>query len=193
MYEYIKGRIDELNPAYVVVETSGMGYVIQISLHTYSGLEGKDEATLLLHQVVRDDAHILYGFLKRSERDLFRHLIGVSGVGANTARVILSSFDPESVESAIVQGDVELLKRIKGIGLKTAQRIVVDLKDKLGKGMPGTQLFLSEGNTKRQEALSALVMLGYSKALAEKTLDQLLRQNPNSTAEALIKDALKGL
>ncbi|PKP39645.1 MAG: Holliday junction branch migration protein RuvA [Bacteroidetes bacterium HGW-Bacteroidetes-15] len=193
MYEFVSGKIIEVNPTYAVIETGGIGYNINISLQTFSSLEGKTEAMLYLHQVVREDAHLLYGFAKKAERVLFRHLISVSGVGANTARVILSSLSADEISAAIMQSDVETLKRIKGIGLKTAQRIVVDLKDKLGKGGVDQEIFASPNNTLKQEALSALVMLGFAKSVAEKTIDQLLKQNPSHSVESLIKDALKGL
>jgi holliday junction DNA helicase RuvA len=193
MYEFISGQIVEINPTYAVVETGGIGYVINITLHAYTALEGKPETMLYLHQVVREDAHILYGFLQKAERELFRHLISVSGVGANTARVILSSLTPEELSRSIQSSDVDTLKRIKGIGLKTAQRIVVDLKDKVGKGSADNEIFTTLNNTIKQEALSALVMLGFAKNIAEKTIDQILKQNPNQTVEGVIKNALKGL
>lgn len=193
MFEFINGKLCELNPAYAVVEAGGIGYVINISLNTFAALEGKTDVTLYLHQVVREDAHLLYGFITKSERELFRHLISVSGVGANTARVILSSLSAEEISQAIMQGDVNTLKRIKGIGLKTAQRIVVDLKDRLGKSTLEQDIFAPQNNTIKQEALSALVMLGFAKSVAEKTIDQLFKQNPGHTVESLIKDALKGL
>lgn len=193
MYEYISGKLTELNPAYAVVEAGGIGFLMQISLQTYAQIEGKTEITLLAHQVVREDAHLLYGFWNRQERDLFRHLISVSGIGANTARVILSSLSPAEIEKAIAIGDIDTLKRIKGIGLKTAQRIVVDLKDKIAKGSPDPQIFSSANNTLKQEALSALVMLGFAKSVAEKSIDLLLKKNPGYSVESLIKDALKGM
>lgn len=193
MYEFISGKIIELNPTYVVIEASGIGFSINISLQTFAMLENKSEAMVYLHQVIREDAHLLYGFFNKAERDLFRHLISVSGVGANTARVILSSLSANEISTAIMQGDVNSLKRIKGIGLKTAQRIVVDLKDKLGKAGLDQDIFSTQNNTLKQEALSALVMLGFAKSVAEKTIDQLLKQNPSHSVESLIKDALKGL
>jgi Holliday junction DNA helicase RuvA len=193
MYEFISGKIIELNPTYAVIEAGGIGYNINISLQTYAMLENKSEAMLYLHQVVREDAHLLYGFAHKAERVLFRHLISVSGVGANTARVILSSLSADEISTAILHGDINTLKRIKGIGLKTAQRIVVDLKDKLGKGGADQEIFTSQNNTLKQEALSALVMLGFAKSVAEKNIDQLLKQNPSHSVESLIKDALKGL
>ena len=193
MYEFISGKLVELNPAYAVIEAGGIGYQINISLNTFALLEGKSEATLYLHLVVREDAHLLYGFAAKEERELFRHLISVSGVGANTARVILSSLSPAEIKQAISQGDVNLLKQIKGIGLKTAQRIVVDLKDKIAKGSAEQEIFAQSNNTIREEALSALVMLGFTKAVAEKTISQILKNSPNQTVEGIIKDALKGL
>lgn len=193
MYEFISGNVSDLTPAYVVIETGGIGYQINISLNTFELLEGKSQTMLYLHLVVRDDAHLLYGFSGKEERELFRNLITVSGIGANTARVILSSFSPAEIIQAIAQGDINLLKQIKGIGLKTAQRIVIDLKDKIAKGSIGQDIFAVSNNTIRQEALSALVMLGFSKAAAEKLISQILKNNPNQTVEGIVKDALKGL
>ncbi len=193
MFEFISGKMVELYPTYAVIETGGIGYNINISLQTFASLEGKTEAMLYLHQVVREDAHLLYGFYKKTERELFRQLISVSGVGANTARVILSSLSADEISRAIALSDVDTLKRIKGIGLKTAQRIVVDLKDKIGKGGADQDIFAPSNNTLKLEALSALVMLGFAKSVAEKTIDQLLKQNPGHSVETLIKDALKGL
>jgi Holliday junction DNA helicase RuvA len=194
MFEYLKGPIADITPAYVVVECAGIGYYVNISLQTFSLLDGKKDVLIYLHQVVREDAHILYGFANKDERELFRHLISVSGVGANTARVILSSMSASEIQVAIAQGDINALKQIKGIGLKTAQRIVVDLKDKVfGKDTGPAQLFTSINNTTRQEALSALVMLGFNKAAVEKVLDHLLKEQNTITVEALIKLALKRL
>lgn len=193
MYDFIIGELAELNPAYAVIEAGGIGYVVNVSLITYAALEQQTNAMLYLHQVVRDDAHLLYGFIDKSERELFRQLISVSGVGANTARVILSSLSADEISQAIMQGDVNTLKRIKGIGLKTAQRIVVDLKDKLGKSATEQDIFATANNTVKHEALSALVMLGFSKGAAEKSIEQLIKQNPGHSVESLIKDALKGL
>lgn len=194
MFEYIKGPISELTPAYVIVESAGIGYNINISLQTYSSLESKKEATVYLHQVVREDAHLLFGFAGKDERELFRLLISVSGVGANTARVILSSMSAAEIQKAIQNADINALKQIKGIGLKTAQRIVVDLKDKVfGKELGASQLFSSLNNTSKDEALSALVMLGFNKAAAEKVLDQLVKEDSKQSVEMLIKQALKRL
>lgn len=194
MFEYIKGPITDLTPAYIVVECAGVGYYVNISLQTFSSLDGKKDVLLYLHQVVREDAHLLYGFASKDERELFRLLISVSGVGANTARVILSSMSAAEIQKAIVQDDINALKQIKGIGLKTAQRIVVDLKDKVfGKETGPAQFFTSINNTTRQEALSALVMLGFNKSSVEKVLDILLKEQKDLTVEGLIKLALKRL
>lgn len=194
MFEYIKGSIADLTPTYIIVDCGGVGYYVNISLQTYSSIEGKKDALVYLHQVIREDAHLLFGFASKEERDLFRLLISVSGVGANTARVILSSMSAIEIQKVIMQADVNALKQIKGIGLKTAQRIVVDLKDKVsGKDLESAQLFTSINNTTRQEALSALVMLGFNKAAAEKVLDQLLKVESNQSVEGLIKLALKQL
>jgi Holliday junction DNA helicase RuvA len=194
MFEYIKGSIADLTPTYVIVDCGGVGYYVNISLQTYSSIEGKKDALVYLHQVIREDAHLLFGFASKEERDLFRLLISVSGVGANTARVILSSMSAIEIQKVIMQADVNALKQIKGIGLKTAQRIVVDLKDKVsGKDLESAQLFASINNTIRQEALSALVMLGFNKTAAEKVLDQLLKVESNQSVEGLIKLALKQL
>jgi Holliday junction DNA helicase RuvA len=194
MFEYIKGPIADLTPTYVVIDSAGIGYYVNISLQTYSSLEGKKEARMYLHQVIREDAHLFFGFASKEERELFRLLISVSGVGANTARVILSSMSSTEIQKVIMQADINALKQIKGIGLKTAQRIVVDLKDKVsGKDLGSAQLFATINNTTRQEALSALVMLGFNKSAVEKVLDQLLRVDNTNSVEGLIKLALKQL
>jgi len=193
MYEFISGELKELNPTYAVVESSGIGYLVNISLQSFSALDGKQNVFLYLHQIVREDAHLLYGFTQKEERELFRYLISVSGVGANTARVILSSLSALELKNAILTSDVNTLKCIKGIGLKTAQRIVVDLKDKLGKEGADQEIFATIDNTLKQEALSALVMLGFAKGAAEKIIAQILKQNPSHTVENIIKEALKGL
>lgn len=194
MFEYIKGSVADLTPTYIVVDCSGVGYYVNISLQTYSNFEGKKDVLVYIHQVVREDAHLLFGFASKDERELFRLLISVSGVGANTARMILSSMSASEIQKAIVSADINALKQIKGIGLKTAQRIVVDLKDKVfGKDSGPSQLFTSINNTTRQEALSALVMLGFNKSAVEKVLDQQLKEEGDLSVEGLIKLALKRL
>ncbi len=194
MYEYIQGRITSLTPTNAVVEAGSIGYFIQISLNTYSLINGKEQTKLFLHQVVREDAHLLYGFAEASERELFRLLISVSGIGSNTALMMLSSLSAEEIRQAILAENVILLKSIKGIGAKTAQRVIIDLKDKIGKTAASDQFLITTAdNTIRDEALSALVMLGFAKKNIEKELDKLLQANPNLTVEETIKRALKGL
>ncbi|WP_430817566.1 Holliday junction branch migration protein RuvA [Carboxylicivirga sp. RSCT41] len=191
MYEYISGKIAESSPAHVVIDVNGIGYLLQISLNTFSRLEGKSEAQLFIHENIREDAFSLFGFADPSERDLFRHLISVSGIGASTARMMLSSLTPEELRGAILTDNVNVIKGVKGIGAKTAQRVIVDLKDKLGKEPVDQKLFATQDNTIRDEALSALVMLGFAKASAQKAVDKLLAQTPAMKVEELIKQALK--
>jgi len=192
MYAFIEGAISEITPASVVIECHGVGYDISISVNTYSQIKDLASCRLLTHLAVREDAMILFGFAKEQERALFRNLISVSGVGAGTARLILSSLTPEEVTGAIASGNVPLLQRVKGIGGKTAQRIIIDLKDKLGKDPGLREILGSPHNTKKEEALSALTMLGFNKSLAEKTIDKILKDEGTPlTVEQLIKSALK--
>lgn len=194
MYDYIQGKLAERNPATVVVETGGVGYLINISLHTYSRLREVESGKLFIHQVVREDALILFGFADREERDLFRHLISVSGVGANTARIILSSLSPQEVVQAIGTGNFSMLQKIKGIGIKTAQRIVVDLKDKVAKGLVSHEKLGFLHNTNKDEALSGLIILGFPKMVAEKALTGIIdKEGTDVSVEELIKMALKML
>ena len=193
MIDYIKGKIVELTPAFIIIENEGIGYHVSISLSTYARLEGKSDNIILIHEVIREDSHQLFGFADKSERDLFRHLISVSGVGPGTARVMLSSLNPDEIEKAILGSEVNVLKAIKGIGIKTAQRIIVDLKDKLGKQSGTGEIFLFTDNTKKEEALSALVMLGFGKSAVIKVLDKIIREEKNLTVENIIKKALKSL
>jgi holliday junction DNA helicase RuvA len=193
MIEYIKGNITQITPTFITLETGGIGYLINISLATFSKLESKSEFKVLVHEVIREDSHQLFGFADNEERDIFRLLISVSGVGANTARMMLSSLSPGEIEKAILGSDVNILKSVKGIGLKTAQRIIVDLKDKLGKQAGSNEIFAFADNTKREEALSALVMLGFAKSAVSKVLDKIVREERNLTVEDMIKRALKNL
>ena len=193
MIDYIKGEIARITPTYLIMETGGIGYMINISLTTFSRLETKKEFKVLIHEVIREDSHQLFGFAEDGERDIFRSLISVSGVGANTARMMLSSLSPGEIEKAILGSDVNLLKSVKGIGLKTAQRIIVDLKDKLGKHTGTGEIFAFADNTKREEALSALVMLGFAKSAVSKILDKIVKEDKTLTVEDLIKRALKNL
>ncbi|HDR50447.1 MAG TPA: Holliday junction branch migration protein RuvA [Mariniphaga anaerophila] len=193
MYEYIRGAVASVNPASVVIDAAGVGYLVNISLNTYSKLNGKNEAQLLIHQVVREDAHVLYGFAEKRERDLFRNLISVSGVGASTAIMMLSSLNPDEIIAAVTTGNADELKAVKGIGAKTAQRIIIDLRDKLGKMAESSQILISTDNTLRNEALSALVMLGFAKKDADKVVSKIMKDNPEATVERVIKTALKRL
>jgi len=193
MINHIKGIITEINPTSVTLETGGIGYFINISVNTFSKLSGKTEFTILIHEVIREDAHQLFGFADKEERDVFRLLISVSGIGANTARMMLSSLVPAEVEKAILESNVNLLKSVKGIGLKTAQRVIVDLKDKVGKQSGTGEIFTFEDNTRREEALSALVMLGFARSAVSKVLEKIIREEKNLTVEDLIKRALKNL
>jgi len=193
MIEYIKGQITQLSPAYLVIETGGVGFFVNISLTTFSILEKKSEYSLLIHEVIREDTHQLFGFAEVGEREVFRLLISVSGVGARTARMMLSSLNAGEIEKAIAAGDVNILKSVKGIGLKTAQRIIVDLKDKIGRGGATGEIFNFSDNTNREEALSALVMLGFAKSAVAKVLDKIVKEEKNLSVEDMIRRALKNL
>ena len=182
-----------MTPTFITLETGGIGYFINISVSTFSKLESKTEVRILIHEVIREDSHQLFGFADSSERDIFRLLISVTGVGANTARMMLSSISPEEIEKAILGSDVSILKSVKGIGLKTAQRIIVDLKDKVGKHAGSGEIFTFSDNTSREEALSALVMLGFARSAVSKVLDKIVREEKNLTVEDIIKRALKNL
>ncbi len=196
MLDYIKGEITELTPAFVVLDVNGLGYLVNISLPTYTSLNGTKEAKLFVYEVIREDAHILYGFMNRAERQLFLLLISVSGIGSNTARMIMSSYSPEEIQNMIATENVTALNAIKGIGTKTAQRIIVDLKDKILKivGFSGESLASIQPNSElKNEAVSALVMLGFNAALSQKSVDQIIKNEPNLRVEQLIKLALKAM
>jgi holliday junction DNA helicase RuvA len=193
MFEYIKANLAELTPTYAIMDTGGVAYFVNISLNTYSLLKEGTEHTLFIHQIVREDAHLLYGFADKSERELFRLLITVSGIGSNTARMMLSSLTVKELKNAILTSNANILKSIKGIGLKTAQRLILDLKDKIVKSGAENDIFVNESNTKRDEALSALVMLGFNKNAVEKTLDKIVKEDAGLSVENMIKQALKGL
>ncbi|MBQ5753409.1 MAG: Holliday junction branch migration protein RuvA [Alistipes sp.] len=197
MYEYITGKLAELNPAYAVIEAGGIGYFINISLQTYSELEGHEEAMLYLHHAVREDAQTLYGFATRAERELFRLLIGVSGVGGNTARMIQSTYSPSELRNIIATGNAVLLKNVKGLGLKTAQKIIVDLSGRMlelkGNDVAMTAIASGARNETFDEALSALVMLGFQKTASEKVLTKIFKESPTTSVEEAIKFALKHL
>lgn len=191
MYEYIKGTISGLTPAGVVVETGGLAYFLHISVNTYSRIKGNEHSKLFLHEVVREDAHLLYGFSDQEERDFFRMLISVNGIGAAIAIMMLSSYLPDDLRDAILTDNVNLLKSIKGIGTKTAQRVIIELKDKVGKGLTSDRIFKSGNSVVRNEALSALEMLGFNKKAVESSIDQIIAAKPDLTVEQLLKIALK--
>lgn len=191
MYEFIKGTISGLTPAGVVVEAGGIGYFLHISVNTYSRINGNENSKLFLHQVVREDAQLLYGFADKDERDFFRMLISVNGIGAAIAIMMLSSYLPDDLRNAILTENVNLLKSIKGIGAKTAQRVIIELKDKVGKGVASDKIFKTGDSVVRNEALSALEMLGFNKKAVENSLDQIIAAQPGLTVEQLLKIALK--
>lgn len=200
MIDYIKGSIAELTPTYAVIETNGIGYGIHIALTTYSALGKSTDAKLYVHEVIREDAHLLFGFMNKGERALFLLLISVSGIGANTARMILSSYTAGEIRQIIATGNAKLLSSIKGIGPKTAQRIIVELKDKILKveiddenpiALPDEVDTSTEGT--REEAIAALTMLGFASAPSTKVVNQLLKEDPQIPVEQVIKRALKML
>jgi len=194
MYEYFTGKITELTPTYVISDIGGVGYFINISLGTYAKLQLDTNPKLYVHQIVREDAHLLYGFVDKPEREIFRLLLSVSGVGANTARVILSSLEPGELKSAIETDNVNKLKSVKGIGLKTAQRIILDLKDKISKtDIDSTGETVIGAGHASDEALAALVMLGFPKKNAEKAILSVKKEIPEADIETLVKQALKRL
>lgn len=192
MIDYIKGEITELTPASVTVETGGIGYFINISLNTYTALEGKTSIKLYVYEAIREDAHVLFGFLNKQERELFLHLISVSGIGASTARMILSSMTASELEVVISSGNADILKTVKGIGMKTAQRIIVDLKDKI-KVSDDTKEITALNSEAAGEAVAALVMLGFTQVPSQKAVAKILKDKPDSTIEQIIKTALKML
>jgi Holliday junction DNA helicase RuvA len=193
MYDYIEGKIIEKTPTYMVIETGNVGYFINISLNTFTRIPHLDQCRLFIHQIIRDDAHLLFGFIDKQEREIFRQLLTVSGIGANTARLILSSLTPDDIMKAINEGNVYQLKSVKGIGIKTAQRIIVDLKGKVGKEVEMTEIFKTESNTIREESLSALVHLGFTKSVVDKVIHQILAEKKDLSVEEVIKEALKRL
>jgi Holliday junction DNA helicase RuvA len=194
MYEYIRGKLVEKNPASAVVDCNGMAYLLNISLHTFSRLNDSEPCCLFTHLVVKEDALILYGFADKAEREMFRHLISVNGVGAGTARMMLSSLSPAEISEAVIRGNSDLLKSIKGIGLKTAQRIILDLKDKFSKDIFPVEKLDFMHNTTRDEALSGLVILGFQKMAAEKALNKVIEKEGMTLAvEQMIRQALKFL
>ncbi len=193
MITHIQGRLVEKNPTDVVIDCNGVGYFINISLHTFSELPSSENVKLFTHLLVREDAHILYGFSSVAEREIFRLLISVSGVGASIARTMLSSLAPEQVLDAISQNDIPTIQSVKGIGAKTAQRVVLDLKDKILKVYGLSSISAGTSNTNKNEALSALETLGFVRKQSEKVVDSIVKENPQASVEIIIKQALKNL
>lgn len=196
MYDYIKGTLEESTPTEAVIENNGIGYSLQISLQTYTAIQGCKDVRLYIYHHLREDTELFFGFYSKEERSLFLLLIGVNGIGPNTARMMLSSLSCQELTNAILTGDVNKIKGVKGIGLKTAQRVIIDLKERVGKGDGKSALSLAElgaASQIKEEALAALVMLGFSKAASEKAIDSILKEKPGSTIEELIKHSLKRL
>jgi Holliday junction DNA helicase RuvA len=193
MIEYIKGGITEISPAHVVVEANNIGYFVNISLNTYTALADKSSCKIYIHEAIREDAHVLYGFFDKAERQLFLLLISVSGIGANTARMILSSHSVAELEDVIATGNVGVLKNVKGIGAKTAERVIVDLRDKVKKPSPDSIMTMSKNDETKNEAISALQMLGFQQVASQKVVNKILNDNPALHVEQVLKQALKML
>ena len=194
MYAYLQGKFTDKTPAQVYIDVHGVGYEVNISLNTYSHIQGLEQGKLFTHLQVKEDGHVLYGFFEKAEKEMFLLLIGISGVGAATARMMLSSLKPEEVSRAIVQGNVKLLESVKGIGKKTAERLVLELKDKLGKQSLNETISPQWGNSLQQDALNALVALGISRQQAEQSIQKIILAEPSvSKLEDLIKKALKAI
>lgn len=191
MYAFITGKVVEKSPTFVVLDNHGIGFMINITLNTFTAIGEKEEVRLYIHEQILEDARNLFGFFSQQERDLFELLITVSGIGCNTARLILSSLTVNELSNAIANEDVKTIQAVKGIGLKTAQRIIIELKDKLKKNDLPTEIFAAQDNTIKNEALSALTILGFNKNAVDKTLSRLMKQQPDASVETLIKEALK--
>ncbi|MEJ6792374.1 MAG: Holliday junction branch migration protein RuvA [Lacinutrix sp.] len=193
MITHIKGKMLEKNPTDVVIDCNGVGYLLNISLNTFSQISAKENIQLYTHLQVKEDSHSLYGFVTKSERDVFRLLISVSGIGTNTARTMLSSLTPKQIREGIATEDVALIQSVKGIGAKTAQRVIIDLKDKIIKIYDIDEVSVNRSNTNKDEALSALEVLGFAKKQAERVVDKIVIAEPEARVEAIIKQALKKL
>jgi holliday junction DNA helicase RuvA len=193
MITHLQGKLVEKNPTYVVIDCNGVGYLVNISLHTYSLLPTTENIRLFTFLQVKEDAHTLYGFVEKQERELFKLLLSVSGIGANIARTMLSSLAPTQIIQAIASNDVVTIQGIKGIGAKTAQRVILDLKDKVLKVYSLDDVSSAPHNTNKDEALSALEVLGFNRKIAEKVMDKIVKEVPNASVENLIKQALKNL
>ena len=193
MITHIQGKLVEKTPTHIIVDCNGVGYFINISLHTFSQIPNQEAIKVFTHLQIKEDSHTLYGFISSSERGIFRLLISVSGIGASTARTMLSSLTPKQVKEGIAVGDVALIQSVKGIGLKTAQRVIIELKDKVLKIYDIDESSLSQNNTNKDEALSALEDLGFMKKQSERVIEKVILSNPDASVEFIIKEALKNL
>ncbi|MBZ9729557.1 Holliday junction branch migration protein RuvA [Salegentibacter sp. JZCK2] len=193
MIHHLKGQLIEKNPTYLVIACNGVGYMVHISLHTFSLIPDSENISIYTHLHVKEDSHTLYGFYQKSERDIFRLLISVSGVGTSTARTMLSSLEPNQVKEAIANADVPTIQSVKGIGAKTAQRVILDLKDKILKVYGENEVFVPQDNTIKEEALSALETLGFARKQATRVVDKIMKDSTSPTVESTIKMALKNL
>ena len=193
MITHLNGKLVEKNPTHLVIDCHGVGYEVHISLYTFGQIPDQENVRVYTHLQIREDAHQIFGFYTPQERSLFRLLIGVSGIGASTARSMLSSMEPLQIQQAVLQEDINTIKSIKGIGLKTAQRLILELKDKIQQSDIAAEIPAVLGNTTKEEALSALEVLGYARKASEKIVDQLIQAAPESSVEQLIKGALNKL
>jgi len=193
MITHLNGKLVEKNPTHVIIECAGVGYFVNISLNTFSNIKDEESISLFTHLQVKEDSHTLFGFAEKSEREIFRLLLSVSGIGSSTARIMLSSLSPAQIRDAIANGDVATIQGIKGIGAKTAQRVILDLRDKILKVYDIDEVSINSNNTNKEEALSALEVLGFVRRQAEKAVDKVINQDPSLSAENIIKLALKNL
>jgi holliday junction DNA helicase RuvA len=193
MITHLKGKLVEKNPTYVIIECSGVGYFVNISLNTFSNIRDEENISLFTHLQIKEDSHTLFGFVEKSEREIFRLLLSVSGIGSSTARTMLSSLSPAQIRDAIANGDVPTIQGIKGIGAKTAQRVILDLRDKILKVYDIDEVSVNSNNTNKEEALSALEVLGFVRRQAERVVDKVLNQDASLSVENIIKLALKNL
>ncbi|MBG6060406.1 Holliday junction DNA helicase RuvA [Flavobacterium sp. CG_9.1] len=193
MIAHLQGKLAEKSPTHIIIDCGGVGYHVNISLHTYSLLPNTDFIKVYTHLQIKEDAHTLFGFIEKSEREIFRLLLSVSGIGASIARTMLSSLDPKQITNAIASADVVTIQSIKGIGSKTAQRVILDLKEKVLKLYDLDEVSMSQSNTNRDEALSALEVLGFVRKTSEKIIEKIVKEDPDASVESIIKKALKNL
>lgn len=193
MIAHLQGKLVEKSPTEVIIDCGGVGYQVNISLHTYSLIPQADQIKLFTYLQIKEDSHTLFGFVEKSEREIFKMLLSVSGIGASIARTMLSSLEPKQIIQALAVGDLATIQSIKGIGTKTAQRAILDLKEKVLKVYDLDEVSMLQNNTNKDEALSAMEVLGFNKKLAEKVVDKIVKEDPNATVETIIKQALKNL